>query len=462
MSLQSTKNIEVNRYELEVSVDAETFSKAVAEAFRKNVGKISLPGFRKGKAPRALVERMYGKDVFYEDALQIVYPDAAEEAIKESGLTLVGGSKEIGFDLVSMDENGIQFKMTITTKPEVSIEGYKGLKADHQSADVTDAEVAEELDRLQNRNARLVVVERAAELGDTAVIDFEGFVDGVAFEGGKGEGFSLELGSGQFIPGFEEQIVSHAAGEEFDVNVTFPEEYGAENLAGQPAVFKVKVQELKAKELPALDDEFAKDVSEFDTLDAYKDDYRQKTLERKQKTADDQCEGALIDQLVDLIKAEIPDCMFEERVDENLRDMEYRMQSQGMNMKTYLEYTGGTMEQMREQMRESAEKQVKVRLALEKIAELESVKPTEDEVEAELNRYAEEFKVEPERVKLAFPVEEIEKDLMVKAAIQLVKDNAVITEVHGEDEAAKPAKKPAAKKPAAKKAPAKKTEPAAE
>ena len=454
MSLKSCTNKETNRYILEISVDKETFADATQKAFQRNVKKINIAGFRKGKAPRAMVEKLYGKDVFYEDALNIVYPDAAEASIKESGLTLVGGNKDIDFELVSMDENGVEFKITVTTKPEVTISNYKGLSAEKETVSVGDDEIEAEINRLADRNSRLVVVERAAKDGDTAVIDFEGFVDDVAFDGGKGSGYSLVIGSGQFIPGFEEQIIGKKAGEEFDVNVTFPEEYGAENLAGKPAVFKCTLHDIKEKELPAIDDEFAKDVSEFDTLEAFKEDFKTKTQERKQLAADNKFENDIIDQLVDLIEAEIPECMYNERIDDNMRDMEYRMKSQGMDMNTYLQYTGSTLEAMRDTMVEPAKRQVKVRLALEKIAELEGLKAAEEEVTAELARYAEDFKVDVERVKQAFPVSEIEIDLGVKKAIEFVKENAVIKKAAAKKPAAdKPA---AAKKPAAKKAAPKK------
>ena len=288
MSLKATKNVAANRYELEITVDGEKFREAIKAAYKQNVKKINVPGFRKGKAPLSVIETYYGAEVFFEDALNLLYNDAVEEAIKESGLKVI--NDKMDFDMVSISkEEGVDFKVTLTTYPEIEIGEYKGLKAEKVIAKVEDSEIDAQINAMADRNARMIAVEdRAAQMGDTTVIDFEGFKDGVAFEGGKGEGHSLELGSGQFIPGFEDQIVGHNIGDEFEVNVTFPEAYGAEELAGKDAVFKVKLHEIKVRELPQIDDEFAKDVSEFDTLEELKADLKAKALERKTKVSEEE------------------------------------------------------------------------------------------------------------------------------------------------------------------------------
>ncbi|MBE6805565.1 MAG: trigger factor [Ruminococcaceae bacterium] len=457
MMLKSSKKVDTNRYELEITIDKEKFAEAVMKAYRKTVKNINVPGFRKGKAPKNIIEKMYGESVFYEDALDILYPEAVEGAIKEADLKFV--DDKIDFDLVSIGKEGVEFKVKITVYPEVTVAEYKGIVVEKNAVSVTAKEVEEELSRLAERNARMVSVDdRAAEMGDTAVIDFEGFVDGVAFDGGKGEAFSLGLGSGQFIPGFEEQVAGHNIGEEFDVNVTFPEEYQAEELAGKPAVFKVKLHEIKKREVPVIDDEFAKDVSEFDTVDELKKDLKAKALERKKKAAEEQVENAIVDKIVEGMTAEIPEAMITNRVKQMVQDFAYRLQMQGMNLETYIKYTGSDMAEFEKTFRPQAEKQVKMRLALEKIVELENIVPTEEEINAQIEKMANDYGVTVEQVKNAIPTEEIAKDLAVNKAIDLVKAEAVITE----------AKKTAAKKtttkkadgeekPAAKKSTAKKT-----
>ncbi|MEE1187064.1 MAG: trigger factor [Acutalibacteraceae bacterium] len=443
MSLKAKKEVEKNRYELEVVVDAVTFAAACEQAYKKNAKKITLPGFRKGKAPRVMIEKMYGKDFFYEDALNIVYPDAVESAIKEAELEIV--SSNIGFDLVSLSEEGADFKVTITVKPEVELKAYKGLKATKKKVSVTAKEVDEEVNRVAERNSRLVSVEdRAAQNDDTVVIDYEGFVGDVAFEGGKAEGYSLKLGSGSFIPGFEDQIVGHNTGDEFDVNVKFPDEYHAEDLKGKDAVFKCKLHEIKFTELPVIDDEFAKDVSEFDTLADYKADIKKKMTENKKKQADSEVESQLIDALVENLVAEIPADMFETRIDENIQDFGYRLQMQGMDLDTYVKYMGGDMAAFRDSFREQSEKQVKVRLALEKVAQLENIEISEKEIEEQYQKFADMYKMEIEKVQAAVSQNDVVNDLKVEAAIKFIKDNAEITEGTA-------AKKPANKKPAAKK-----------
>lgn len=428
MSLKSSKKVDTNRYELEITIDAEKFAEANQKAYKQNVGKINIPGFRKGKAPFSIIKKTYGEGVFYEDALNILYPEAVEGAIKEANLKFV--DDKIDFDMVSIGEDGVDFKVTITVYPEVTVGEYKGIEAEKMVASVSAKEVEEEVNRLAERNARMVeVTDRAAEMGDTTVIDFEGFIDGVAFDGGKGESFALGLGSGQFIPGFEEQIVGHNIDEEFDVNVDFPADYQADELAGKPAVFKVKIHEIKKRELPEIDDEFAKDVSEFDTLDELKKDLKKKALERKQKANDEAVENAIVDKIVDGMKAEIPEAMINNRVSQMTQDFDYRLQMQGMNLDTYLQYTGTSREEFEKTFRPQAEKQVKMRLALEKIVELENIVPTEEDIAAQIEEMAKNYGMTAEQIKNAVPETEIAKDLAVNKAIDFVKANAVITEV---------------------------------
>lgn len=426
MNLTSNNKIETNKYELQVAVNAEEFEKAVAAAYRKNVSKISIPGFRKGKAPRGIVEKMYGEGVFYEDAVNALYPKAYEDAIVESGLEPVDAPE---IEITSVDKTGFTFKAIVTVKPEVEIKDYKGINVTKKVKAVTDEDVDAEIQRLRERNGRIVSVEdRAAAEGDNTLIDFEGFVDGVAFEGGKGENYPLTLGSNQFIPGFEDQIVGHNTGDEFDVNVTFPEDYQAEELAGKPAVFKVKINAIKTRELPELDDDFAKDASEFDTVAELKEDLKKKVAERYETQAQDEVENAMIDVLVENLTAEIPQCMYERRIDDFMRDFEYRLQSQGMNMDLYLQYTGMERDSMRETFRAQAERQVKLRLALEKIAELENITASEEDLANEYQRMADAYNLDVEKVKSLVTDKELTKDIVVTKAIDFVKDNAKVKE----------------------------------
>ena len=366
------------------------------------------------------------------------------------------------FDLVSISKaEGAHFKVTLTTKPEVKVGEYKGLEAEKLICEVSEDEIKAELERMADRNSRMVeVTDRAAALGDTAVIDFEGFVDGEAFEGGKGESYSLALGSGQFIPGFEDQIVGHNSGEEFDVDVKFPEEYGAKELAGKDATFKVKLHELKVKELPEIDDEFAKDVSEFDTLNALKEDIKAKALERKNKAAEDEVENQLIDKIIDGMEAEIPEAMFKNRVEQSYRDFEYRLQMQGMPIDMYMQYTGSNETEMKKSLRPQAERQVKIRLALEKIVELEKLTASEEDLVKEFATLAETYSMPVDQVKAAIPEKDIADDLAVRKAIDLVKENAKLKEVKEYtkvEKEEKAEKKPAAKKTTTKKATASKS-----
>ena len=426
MELIRNEKVAENTVELEFKVSKEVFADAVSKAFRKANAEITVPGFRKGKAPRSVVEKMYGAEIFFNDAIDALLPDAYADAVEAAGIEPVA-RPEVDITACSKEE-GFTAVAKVVVKPEVEVKEYKGLKATKKVAAVTDEEVEAELNTLRERNGRMVEVEgRKAELNDTANIDFEGFVDEVAFEGGKGEGFDLLLGSGQFIPGFEEQIVGHEIGEEFDVNVTFPEEYHATELAGKPAVFKTKLNSLKAKELPELDDEFAKDVSEFDTLDELKADIRKAKEERAAQQAELDVENTLVDAVVASMEAVIPEEMVESRIDEMVRDFEGRMNQQGLQLATYLQYTGMEMESFRKTFREQAEQQVKIRLALEKVAVVENITVSDEEVEAELAKIAEAYKMQLEQVKSFIPAVEIKKDLAINKAIDFIKENAEIT-----------------------------------
>ena len=424
MKLIKNEKIEASKVELHFSVEQSVFEAAIERAYKKEVGKINIPGFRKGKAPRAMIEKMYGKGFFYDTALNDILPDAYEAAIKESGIDPVAQPE---IDILSIDENGVVFTAKVFVKPDVKIENYFGLEVTKEIAAVTDEELNKELDLVRERNSREIDAnDRPAELGDTAVIDFEGFVDGVAFEGGKGEDYALKLGSGQFIPGFEEQIVGHSVDDEFDVNVTFPTEYHAEDLAGKESVFKVKLHALTKVELPELDDEFAKDVSEFDTLDEYKADLKAKIEARHEAAAQSAVDGQLMDALIEKLEAEIPEAMFETEAENFVRDYDNQLRMQGLDLKTYFQYTGMTLETLRAQFRPQAEKQVKARLALEKIAELENLTASEDDINGEYARIAEAYGIDVEQVKASIDSEFIAADMKVKLALDAVKEKAVV------------------------------------
>ena len=425
MSLIKKTKLEKNHYEFEFSIEKEAFTKATDAAFRKNVAKMNIPGFRKGKAPRSIVEKMYGKGVFYEEALNECMQEAYEAAAKETKLDIVSRPE---IEVVSIENDEPVIKATVYTKPDVSIEGYLGIEVEKKITPVTDEDVDAELQRVRERKARNIdVTDRPAQMGDTVTIDYLGTVDGVPFDGGKAEGHELKLGSGQFIPGFEDQIVGKSIGEEFDVEVTFPEEYHASELAGKAAVFATKLHAIKAVELDELDDEFAKDVSEFDTLDEYKADIRAKQEERNAKAADAEVEEKIIDALVEKMSADIPEVMFVNETENQLRDMDNNLRMQGLDLSTYCKYTGMDLDTIRAQMRPRAEKQVKVRLVLEKIAKLEKISITKKEIEAEYKRIAEAYNVPVDQVKAMIDSKDLAEDLKVKAAIELVKEKAVIT-----------------------------------
>ena len=425
MKLVKNEKLEKSMVELQFSVDAETFRAAVDKAYKREGKKYNVPGFRKGKAPRAMIEKMYGADIFHYDAVNDLFPENYEAAVKEAGLEVVG-QPEVDVVSMSMDE-GVVLKAMVPVKPEVTVGEYTGLKAVRKVTAVEDADVEAEINRMRERNGRMITREGKAENGDTADIDFEGFVDGVAFEGGKGEHYSLVLGSNSFIPGFEEQVVGHEAGEEFDVNVTFPEQYHAPELAGKPAVFKIKLHEVKYKELPALDDEFAKDVSEYDTLDELRASIRKEMEERNGKQADAQVENDLVDQVVATLQGEIPDAMYESRMDDMVRDFEYRLSQQGLKMDMYLQYMGQTMETFRASYKEQAEKQVKMRLALEAVAAKENLQANDEDFNAEVKRIADQYKMEEDKVRALVDESAIKADLAVNKAIDFIKEKAEIT-----------------------------------
>ena len=425
MEIISQNNTATNTTAIEFTFTAEEFENAISAAYNKRKKSITVPGFRKGKAPRKVIEAQYGESVFYDDAVNSLYNQNIVAVIDKTGLDVVDVENT---EVVEVSkENGVKFKADIITKPVVEISDYKGLEVKKTTKNVDDAAVDAEIEKVSNRNARSISVEdRAAQIGDTAVIDFEGFLDGVAFEGGKGEKFPLELGSGSFIPGFEEQVAGKNIGENFDVNVTFPEHYQAENLAGKPAVFKCKLHEIKGKELPNVDDEFVKDVSEFDTLDEYKADIKSKLEKTAADEASTNLDNALVDAIIGKMKAEVPQVMYQRRIDEIVREWSARNR---ISVEDYLKYTGVTMDQFRANFTEVAKRQVDLRLALEKIAELENITVSDEDVEKEYADMAEQYKMEADKIKAAVPADAIKNDLKIEKALDLVRDSAKIEEV---------------------------------
>ena len=433
MSLKTATKLENGRVELEIEVDAATFGAAVDAAYKKDVKKISVPGFRKGKAPRAMIEKMYGTGIFYETAMNDIYPTALDEAIKESEYEYV--EDKIDLDVVSVGAEGLVFKAVITVKPEVKMRGHKSLKITRPAVVVTDEDIDAELTRLQERNSRMISVEdRGAEMGDTVTFDFEGFVDDVAFEGGKGENHALVLGSGQFIPGFEEGLVGATVDAELDVNVTFPEEYHATELAGKPAVFKCKVHKIEKKELPEIDDELIKDSSDFDTVEEFKADAKKRLEDQRNAAADNEVDEKIADALAKCLKADIPAAMIENTINDRIQDFAYRLQSQGLSMDMYMQYTGMDTEAFRESFREQAEKQVKVRLALEYVVKTDKIKATDEDLENEYNKFADMYQMEVDQIKAAIPATELAKDIAVEKAMKFIRSKATIT-TEGEEAA---------------------------
>ncbi len=424
MALKSSALKETNTYEVEVTVDGKTFMEAVAKVFKKEAKKIAVPGFRKGKAPRAIIEKMYGEDVFYDDAMQDCYPEALDEACKEADLKVVTVT---GLEATEVSKEGFTFKATVIVEPEIEIKDYKGIEVEKLSTEVTEEQIDEEIDRVRERNSRMITIEdRAAENGDTVVIDFEGFCDGEAFDGGKAEEYNLELGSGNFIPGFEEQIVGHNTGDEFTIDVKFPEEYQAENLKGKDAQFKIKLHEIKNKELPEVDDDFVKDVSEKDTVAEYRDELKEQIQKRLESESERDLDDKLTNAIIEKVEGEIPRQMFDNEAQNMLREMDMRLRQQGMDLDTYMKYTGMNADSVLQMYKPEAERRVKMRLALEKIAELEDIKPTEDDINAEYDKMAEAYQMDAEKVKEIIPEESVTEDLGVQLAMKLVRDNAVI------------------------------------
>lgn len=425
MSLKATNNVETNKYELEIEISAEDFEAAIEKAYLKARKNIAMPGFRKGKAPRKLIEKEYGEQVFFEDAVNLLYAPVVNGAVEESGLELVT-RPEVEVTEISK-ENGVKLKATCITKPEVEVKDYKGIEVEKVVNPVTDEDINKQLDALREKNVTVETVDdRAAENGDDVVIDFEGFKDDVAFEGGKAEDFTLSLGSGQFIPGFEDQIVGHNAGEDFDINVTFPEEYQVKELAGAPAVFKIKLKSISKKVMPELDDDMVKDSTEFDTVDEYKADVKKKLEEANEKHADSEVEAKIFDKVIENMTAEIPQVMFDNRVNEMISELEQRLAPQGISLDLYMQYTGQTIDTVKKAYAEQAEKQVKLRLALEKIAKLENIEVSEDELKAEFDKLAEAYKLDVDQIKQFIHDDDLKKDIAVGKAVDLIKDAAVI------------------------------------
>ena len=441
MEILNIKDVALNQKELEIKVDKATFDAEVDKAFKKNVGKINVPGFRKGKAPRAMIEKMYGKGVFYEDALNALIPGVYEEALEASKLEVVSRPD---FDVKSIDDNGVVLTAKVFVKPEITVTEYKGLKGDREKVEITDEAVDKEIDRVRERNSRIIEVsDRPAKTGDEVVLDFDGYVDGKQFDGGKAEKHNLKLGSGQFIPGFEDQVAGKSIGEDFDVNVTFPEDYQEKTLAGKAAVFKCKIHEIKETELPELNDEFVKDVSEFDTVDEYKADVKAKLEKDANKAADQKLDEQLMDALSANIVGEIPDVMYENETENIISDYESRLRYQGLTLEMFMKYTGQDMEALKKQFRPQAEKQVKTRLALEYVAKVEGLEATDEDVEEEYKKISEGYGIDVEKVKEAIKPDAVKADIVVGKAVLLVRENASVAGAKKKTTAKKSTKKAA-------------------
>ena len=418
------EKVDKNVVSFEFTVSADEFEKGVEKAYRKNVGKINIQGFRKGKAPRKIIERYYGAEIFYEDAVNIVLPDAYDNAVKENNIFPVDQPE---IDIKGEIEKGkdITFTAKVTVKPEFELGEYKGVKAQKVTSRVLKKDIEAELEKKREMNSRMVPVEdRPIEKDDVANIDFEGFCDGVPFDGGKGEGFDLTIGSGQFIPGFEEQLIGKNIGDEVDVNVTFPEEYHAEELKGKPALFKVKINSIKVKELPELDDEFAKDVSEFDTLEDLKKDIKENLSKAGKENAAHKTEENVINAVCDATEIDIPDAMINSQIDKMLRDFDMNMRYQGLNLEQYLKYTGMTVDKMRAQFKDDAAKNVKTSLVLEKICEAEGIDASEDEINKEYESMAESNGMKIEDIKKYVSEDDVKETIKARNTIKFLVDNA--------------------------------------
>ena len=425
MKLLNITDAEKNQKVIEFSVDKATFDAAVDKVYKKNVAKLNIHGFRRGKAPKSMIEKMYGKGFFYEDAINEILPEAYASALEESGLDVVSHPE---IDIKTIDDNGVVVTAAVYVKPEVKLGEYKGMEAARADVTVSDEAVDAEIKKALEGQARETeVTDRAAEMGDEVVFDFDGYVDGVAFAGGKSENYELKLGSGAFIPGFEEQIAGKNIGENFDVNVTFPADYHAEELAGKEAVFKCLIHAIKVRELPELDDEFVKDVSEFDTVDEYRADVKAKLQAEADKAEDANVDAQLMDKLVEMMEADIPEVMFTNEVENMMRDYETRLRYQGLDMEMFMKYTGQTADDLKAQFRPQAEKQVKTRLALEAVAAAEAFEATAEEIEAEYTKIAEAYNVKVEDVRAQIDDAAIAADLVVGKAAQLIRDTAVVS-----------------------------------
>ena len=457
MTVKSCEKLEKSRVALTIETSAEEFEAAVNKAYLKMRGKINVPGFRVGKAPRKIIEKMYGAEVFYEEAVNIILPDAYEAAVKEQELDVVGYPE---VELESCTKDGVVFKCTVAVYPEVKLGQYKGLEAPKAEVKVAAADVNARLKEMADRNSRLVSVDRAVKKGDTADIDFEGFDNGVAFDGGKGENFDLEIGSGSFVPGFEDQLIGMKAGEEKDIDITFPENYTPE-LAGKPVVFHVKVNEVKVKEIPALDDEFAKDVSEFDTLKELKADIKKKLTAERTESAQRAFEDVLMAKVAEGVEADVPHEMVDLQAEQMTEGFKQQLAAQGIPFDQYLKMTNTTEADFKSQAYGPAEQQVKMDLAISAIVKAEGLEASDDEVEAEMKKVADKYGMDLDTVKKYLRPEEVKEQVIREKVIKLVADSAVavapaeaLAEEEAEAEAAeekKPAKKTAAKKPAAKK-----------
>ena len=421
--LKSANKIETNKYEIEAEASAQEFEAAVQTAYNKRKNRIAIPGFRKGKAPRKMIEKLYGEAFFYDDAVNALLPIIVGEAITEAKLEPVA-RPQVEITSLSKD-TGVRFKAVVVSKPEVEISDYKGIEVEKTVKDITDEDVDKEIDRIRQRQGRLVTVEgRNVENGDVTVIDFKGFINGEPFEGGEEKNYELKIGSGYFIPGFEEQIIGHAAGDEFTVNVTFPENYQMTEVAGKPAEFSIKLHEIKSLELPEVDDEFVKDVSEFDTLDEFKKDLKTKLTERAAKEAETASSNKLFETLTEKMTAEIPQEMYESKIDELIDEFRARLSMQNLTLDMYLSYMNMSEKSFRETFRDPAEKQVKLRLALEKIAELENIQISDEEVEEEIGKIAEKVGMTPDQVKARVTTESVRDDLKSAEAAKIVKESA--------------------------------------
>ncbi len=419
MNIKSNEKKENSTFELVIEVGAAEFQAAIDKVYNRQKNRINVPGFRKGKAPRKMVEKMYGAEIFFEDAISLAYPDAYEAALRETDIKPVAYPQ---LEVLDVSADGFTFKATVTVKPEASIKDYKGLQVAKPDVKVSAADIKAELKPYIDRASRLVSVERKAKKGDTAVIDFEGFKDGEPFQGGKGENYSLELGSGSFVPGFEDQVIGMKAGDEKDLDITFPENYTPE-LAGAAVVFKVKVHEVKEKQEPDVDDEFAKDVSEFETLDEFKKDLGEKLKARRQEQADRDFEAAVIDALLEKLECEVPQAMVDYRADKMLEDYANRIQGQGIGFEDYLRMMGMSVDDMRAQSKNAADRAVRSDLALESVAAAEGIEVSDADVDEEIGKLAEQYSMEVEKVKAIVNAEDVRHDLMVRKALELVKSS---------------------------------------